>query len=317
MRILTLDDTLPAGATTVLTVGNFDGVHRGHQFLIAETLKRASEKKAVSAVVTFDPPTRAVIQKEGSHSLLSTFEEKAVLIGLSGIDYLVKVPFNGPVNRMEPETFIREILHDGLHMTGLVTGLGHTFGRNRAGNENFLHTIEGKYHFTTFVSDLLAHEGSTISSTQIREYVMHGRIADAVVRLGRPYLISVERTRGKKLGAKLGYPTLNFRSPPSRKVIPIPGVYAAEAEFKGVCEKGALYFGECPTLHERREVHFEFHSLRRGKEEIGEGERADLWLYSFIRNDSAFEGTGALAEQIGRDIETIRIFFAKEKMQWR
>jgi riboflavin kinase/FMN adenylyltransferase len=318
MRIVNINDSLRAGEATVLTVGNFDGVHRGHQALLQETVRRASEKKARSAVVTFDPPTRFVIEKEeSSNSLLTTFEEKILLIGRAGIDYLMCVPFDRAMRDKEPESFIQEILAGKLHMTGWVLGHGHVFGRNRTGNDIFLHAMEGKYHFSTLISDLLVQEGSVISSTQIRELVIEGRIAEAVRKLGHPYLIAVERTRGKKLGTRLGYPTLNFKSPPSRKVVPLPGVYAAELEYRGAVERGALYFGGCPTLHEHRENHFEFYSFNRGKGEVGEGERAHLWLYSFVRADSVFDGTGDLVIQIGRDIETIRTYFAKEKVQWR
>ena len=135
--------------------------------------------------------------------------------------------------------------------------------------------------------------------------------------LGHPYLISGERTRGLRIGTQLGYPTLNFKSPPSRKVIPPPGVYAAELEYKGKWERGALYFGDCPTLHERREVHFEFFSFERGELEVSEGDRACLWLYSFCRPDKVFAGTGELVKQITNDVETIKTFFTKEKVQWR
>jgi len=318
MHILTINDSLGHDESTVLTVGNFDGVHRGHQALIKATVRRASEKKATrSAVVTFDPPTRIVIGNEKGYNLLTTFEEKVRLIGFAGVDYLMRVPFDKAMSRKEPKAFIEDFLVRKLHIAEWVLGHGHAIGRNRAGNEKFLHTMESKYHFTTLVTDLLKQEGSAISSTQIRESITRGRIAEAVARLGHPYLISVERTFGEKLGTRLGYPTFNFKSPPSRKVIPLPGVYAAELEYQGGCEEGALYFGECPTLHEHREVHFEFHSFNRGKGEIGAGEQAYLWLYSFVRTDSAFAGTGELVKQIGRDIETIKTFFMKEKVQWR
>ena len=317
MRILTLNDSLGPDESTVLTVGNFDGVHLGHQSLIKETVRRASEKKVKSAVVTFDPPTRFFTRNGKGFHLLTTFEEKAQLIGLAGVDYLVRVPFDDAMRRKEPETFIEELLVRKLHMAEWVLGRGHAIGRNRAGNEKFLHTMESKYHFTTLVVDLLAQDGNAVSSTQIREFIVQGRIAEAIRKLGHPYLISVERIPGKKLGTKLGYPTFNFKCPPSRKVIPSPGVYVAELEYRGRVEEGALYFGECPTLHEHREVHFEFHSFHRGEAEIAAGEQAHLWLYAFIRPDRVFAGTGELVKQIAHDIEAIKTFFTKEKVQWR
>jgi riboflavin kinase/FMN adenylyltransferase len=317
MQILNVNEILPSGESSVLTVGNFDGVHLGHQKLLKEIVRRAAEKRVKSAAVTFEPHTRLVARHEKDYNPLTTFEEKARLIELAGVDYLMQVPFDNAMSGKEPEKFIEEILVRKLHMAEWILGHGHAIGKNRAGNEKFLHTMESKYHFTTRSIDLLAHDGDTISSTQIREYITHGRIAEAVMRLGHPYLISVERTAGKRIGTKLGYPTLNFKSPPSRKVIPVPGVYAAELEFRGRREKGALYFGDCPTLHEHREVHFEFYSFNRGKEEIPGGDRAHLWLFSFVRPDAVFAGTDELVKRIAQDVKNVKNFFQKEKVQWR
>jgi riboflavin kinase / FMN adenylyltransferase len=317
MKILTDKNSLPEGEKAVITVGNFDGVHRGHRKLLDEIVSRASGKNLKSVAVTFDPHTRLVAQKESGYNLLTTFEEKARLIELAHVDYLVRVPFDTAMSEMAPQSFIEEILVNKLHIAEWVLGKGHAIGKNRSGNENFLHTMESKYHFITFVTGLLEQDGSNISSTRIREFITQGRIAEAVLMLGHPYLISVERTRGRQIGTQLGYPTLNFKSPPSRKVIPPPGVYAAETEYRGSVERGALYFGDCPTLHEHREVHFEFFSFNRGKVEIKDGERALLWLFSFIRPDSMFDGTGELVKQITDDVTKIKTFFNKEKVQWR
>ena len=267
--------------------------------------------------MTFEPHTRYVASGGGGENQLTTFEEKARLIELSGVGYLLCIPFTRETSQQGPETFIQEVLVRQLHMAEWVMGPDHAIGRNRSGDQKFLHEMQGKYHFITFVADLLARKGTTVSSTQVREAVTRGHITEAVEMLGHPYLISVERTRGMKIGAKLGYPTLNFKSPPSRKVIPPPGVYAAELEIRGILEQGALYFGECPTLREHREVHFEFYSLNRGNEEIALGEGAHLWIYSFIRSDRAFDGTDGLVRQIAQDVETAKTFFNKEKVQWR
>ncbi len=316
MRILSLEDNLPAGQTSVVTVGNFDGVHRGHHKLLHEVVNRAKREGRAGVVVTFEPHTRLIASGEAYH-LLTTFEEKARLIELSGVENLVCIPFTGEMSRKGPETFIEEVLAGKLHMAEWVMGRGHTIGRNRSGDQKFLHEMQGKYHFITFVADLLTRKGETVSSTQIRDAVTHGRITEAVEMLGHPYLIAVERTTGKKIGTKLGYPTLNFKSPPSRKVIPPPGVYAAEMEYRGIIEQGALYFGECPTLREHREVHFEFYSFNRRKEEIAPGENAHLWVYSFVRADRTFGTTEELVRQISQDVETTKTFFNKEKVQWR
>jgi riboflavin kinase/FMN adenylyltransferase len=317
MRIHTSNESFSPDQRSVVTVGNFDGVHTGHRTLLQEVVARARSRGLVSAVVTFEPHTRQVAQGQSIYHLLSTLEEKSILIERSGIDTLVVVPFNEALSRQMPEMFVEEVLVNRLHIDEWVMGKGHAIGRNRAGDENFLRLMQGKYHFTTIVADLLAREGTVVSSTQIRDCIMQGRIAEAAVMLGHPYLISVERTRGRKLGTTFGYPTLNFKSPPSLKVIPPPGVYAAEMEYKGTYETGALYFGECPTLRERREVHFEFFSFDRGGFEIPEGDKANLWLHSFIRADLQFGSIDELVAGIGSDVKTVKTFFTKEKEQCR
>ena len=316
-----MDDALPANETSVLTVGNFDGVHRGHRMLLDSVMKRAAAGGRRAAAVTFEPHTRLVAIGQaapggGSHELLTTFEEKARLLEHAGLEYLMKIPFDTAMSRKSPEEFIDEVLAKRLHMAEWVLGHGHVIGRNNAGDEIFLQSMEGKYHFKTFIADLFAVGGTVVSSTLIREFITKGRIIEAVQRLGHPYLISVERTRGIRLGTALGYPTFNFKSPPSLKVIPPAGVYAAELEYEGRLECGALYFGGCPTFGENREVHFEFHSFSRGTAEIPEGRRADIWLYSFIRADKAFAGRNELVRQIDDDVEKIKAYFTKENKQW-
>jgi riboflavin kinase/FMN adenylyltransferase len=322
MRILSIDDSLPAGETAVLTVGNFDGVHRGHRALLDTVVRRALETGRRSVAVTFEPHTRLAavgpaVQGSGDHELLTTFEEKARLLELEGLDYLVKVPFDAAFSRKTPEEFIGEILSAKLRLKEWVLGHGHAVGRNRSGDENFLQSMEGKYHFKTFIADLYSVEGVAVSSTQIRELITSGRIADAVERLGHPYLFSVERTRGIQLGTTLGYPTLNFKTPPLRKVLSPAGVYVAELEFEGSIEQGALYFGGCPTFGGNREVHFEFYSFSRGTKEIPVGSRADIWVHAFIRPDRVFSGPAELTGQIKDDVERIKTYFTKENKQWR
>jgi riboflavin kinase / FMN adenylyltransferase len=317
LKILTINDTLPPGESCAVTIGNFDGVHLGHQKLLTEVVTRAAASGRKSVVITFEPHTRLVVEGETAYSLLTGFEEKARLIELMGVDYLMLLAFDKTMSEMEPDAFISRILVEKLHVVEWVMGTGHTIGRKRALNEIFLRETEDKYHFKTFVADLLAQNGSTVSSTQIRNFIAQGQIAEAVAMLGHPYLLSVERTRGLQLGTKLGYPTINFRKPPSRKVIPPPGVYAAELEYNGYLEPGALYFGASSTVPEHRDIHFEFFSFARGKEEIAEGDNAHLWLYSFIRKDTAFKTTDELVRQIAVDVQTIKTYFMKERKQWR
>lgn len=315
MKIIQQSENGPA-KSSVVTVGNFDGIHKGHEILIGELVKRARERDLNSIVVTFDPHTRLVLYPELQPFLLTTFEEKALLLERLGIDFLYRITFDKDFSQLPPDEFVEKTLVQRLNAVEWVMGEGHSVGKERSGGKKFVREAMGKYHITTFTADLFTHGEQVVSSTEIRKCIIDGRIADAVGMLGHPYLISAERTRGLKVGSQLGYPTLNFIRPSSQKVIPPSGVYAAELEFDGNVQPGALYFGDCPTF-DHRDVHFEFHSLELNGREPEVGQTAHLWLYKFIRKDKTFSNPDELVEGIKKDVFEIMTFFQEEKLQWR
>ncbi|MCL2689884.1 MAG: hypothetical protein FWE57_08585, partial [Chitinispirillia bacterium] len=183
--------------------------------------------------------------------------------------------------------------------------------KNRAFGKKNLHSEAAKYHINMFTAVLETFDKTVISSTQVRKLIHEGRVQDAVAMLGHPYLITVEREKGLKIGTQIGYPTFNFKKPGLQKVIPPVGVYAAEIETDGKKTRGALYFGDCPTFT-GREVHFEFHALGYCNREPAVGEAANLWLHRFIRSDIAFPNEKALADQIKIDTNIIKTYFSQE-----
>lgn len=312
MRVLGPDDVVPSAERCVVSVGNFDGVHCGHQRLIHEVVMRARQKHLKSALITFEPHTRQVVQPDVPLQLLTTFNEKALLIERAGIDYLLCIPFSEEFRHHPPEYFVEHILHHQLHAEEWVMGEGHGIGKDRSGEKIFLHTLLSKYHIIPFTADLLMHSETIISSTQVRVNVVQGHISEAISMLGHPYLISAVRTSGLKIGTELGFPTLNFLRPPSYKVLPPPGVYAAELEFDGCIWQGALYFGDCPTFVNRT-MHFEFHAFNNDTRFPVVGKEGTLWLYAFVRNDRSFLSKEELTVQIDTDVKTIKQFFIEEK----
>jgi riboflavin kinase/FMN adenylyltransferase len=312
MQVLDSGQQLAAGISCVVTVGNFDGVHKGHAMLMAEIVKRARSRGVASAVVTFEPHTRVILNPDLPTERLTTFDEKVHLIERCGVDYLVCMKFTPELSRESPESFVASVLANQLHSVEWVMGEGHGIGKDRSGGKNFLRTVLGKYHIIPFTADLLKNDDAIISSTQVRVQIVKGRLSDAVAMLGHPYLISVERIQGLKVGSQLGFPTLNFSRPTSQKVVPPPGVYAAELEYKGCVQTGALYFGDCPTFT-GRSVHFEFHAFEHEKPFPDIGENAKLWLGDFIRADRTFSTTGELVAQIENDVKTIQNFFRGER----
>jgi len=321
MKIITENDApLPPDQKTVVTVGNFDGVHLGHARLIARAVGLAKESGAAAAAVAFEPHTRSVVYPELSTMLLTTIAERAALMAEMEVDYLFLARFDEKFREMGQEEFIEKVLAGRLNASAWVMGEGQHVGRDREGGKKNLHFACGKYHISTFSEPPEMHGGVMISSTRIRGLVGEGRLREARELLGRPYLIAAQRVRGLGVASgRLDCPTLNFRMPEAGKVLPPAGVYAAELEIgMGVgvdtAKKrlfGALYFGDCPT-YEGREAHFEFHALNfdgKSAAEPAVGESVNLWLYEYIRPGIAFPNEAALKAQIAVDVERIRDIF--------
>ncbi len=311
MRVVRSLDQITDLKASVVTVGNFDGVHRGHAALFERVSREARSHNAAAVVLTFDPHTRSVVNPGTVQPILTTLEEKAVLIRPHGIDYLVCLPFNDSYARMDPEIFVEKILLDSLRSVGWVMGEGHSFGKNREGTPESLRRIVEKKHINVFVADSVIERTQTISSTSIRGYVSHGRMSEAIKGLGHPYLILARRIRGEGKGSQLGFPTLNFEQPPFPKVLPRAGIYAARLEYGTQTLAGALYFGSCPTFG-NRECHFEFFSLSTPVIDPPVGETVRLWVLDFVRTDKKFTNEGDLISQMEQDVLTIRTILQGE-----
>lgn len=295
----------------VVTVGNFDGIHRGHELLFERVIAEARARDALSMVVTFEPHTRSVLNPDAPLALLSTFEEKERLLSQSGVDVLVRLPFTESLRNLTAVEFVRDVLEQRLGACCWVMGSDHEFGKDRSGSKKSLHEWAVRNDITIFPVDLRAHGHRTISSTQVRQEIVQGNLGEAVSMLGHPYLIGARRIAGEKVGTRLGFPTLNFACSSPCKVLPPAGVYAARLECEQRRIVGALYFGDCPTFG-NRDIHFEFHMLEPCECEPALGERSWLWVSHFIRRDQRFETHGELIEAIQKDIENIQHYFSQE-----
>jgi riboflavin kinase / FMN adenylyltransferase len=310
MKIVRLNEAadLPIQGS-VVSVGNFDGVHKGHDVLIKEVVDRAKAHDLSSVIITFEPHTRLVLHPDAAQRVLSTLEEKAVLLEPYGIDYLACIPFDRRFASLSADEFIETILIRTFKTRQWIMGEGHRFGKNHQGNKNYSHYSQGKNHITRVLVNSMVVEKRVISSTEIRGKISEGRVEEAITKLGHPYLIVSQRISGLQKGTQLGYPTLNFAGPSSNKVLPPPGIFAAELEYGRNKWKGALYFGNCPTFGER-ETHFEFHVFDFRGNEPAEKEKANLWLYSTIRRDTAFHTADELTNAIQKDIIQIKNYFS-------
>jgi len=209
----------------VVTMGTFDGLHRGHQAVLAEVKRRARAAKLASVLVTFDPHPLAVVNPAAAPKLLTLPAEKEALVQAEGIDRFVLMPFTPAVAQLDAEAFVRRLC-DEYGMRELVMGYDHGFGRGRAGDVELVERLAGEQGFGMAVVDAVRDNGQPISSTLIRTAIAHGDLDSAARWLGRRYSIRGSVVRGAGRGRTIGIPTINLAPPDSRKLLPPDGVYA-------------------------------------------------------------------------------------------
>ena len=285
-----------------VTIGNFDGVHLGHQELFREVVRRSSEKGGCSVVVTFDPHPLRVLRPDGI-KLISTVEQKIEQIDRVGIDHLLIIPFDREFAATTAEQFVDMILMERIGMSELVVGYDYAFGKGRSGNIEFLKEQGRLRGFPVHVVEALYREDMLVSSTKIRELVGEGRMMDARSLLGRPYQIrGIVQVGKKRGGAEIGFPTANLEVNQD-DLVPRIGVYVTQVICEGKCYGGVLNIGYNPTFGEHKlvaETHiFDFNRDIYGKP-------IKLNLLKFIRDERKFGGISELAEQIGRDVVEAR-----------
>lgn len=234
---------------TVLTVGTFDGVHRGHWDVIAKLVKRARARGLPSVLVTFEPHPMDIVNPAAAPLLLTTRDEKLEVLAESGIDYLAVLPFTASLAAFSAEEFVETVLRRRFRFEELLIGYDHGFGRQRAGNVSVLRELGDKDGFMVEVVDAVAAaDGHSVSSTSIRRAVAGGDLDRARAGLGRPYSVSGKVVHGSQRGRSLGFPTLNLGAAPSRKLLPPEGVYAVRAQTPRGPAGGMLNLGPRPTF---------------------------------------------------------------------
>jgi riboflavin kinase/FMN adenylyltransferase len=234
---------------TVITVGTFDGVHRGHRDVIERLVRRGRERSLPSVLVTFDPHPMEIVNPAAAPPLLTTREEKLEVLAESGINYLAVVPFTPVLASFSAEEFVEKVLRQRFRFEELLIGYDHGFGRQRAGNVGVLRELGEKDGFKVEVVEAVAApDGHSVSSTSIRRAVAGGDLERGCAGLGRPYSVSGRVVEGEKRGRTLGFPTLNLGAPPSRKLLPPEGVYAVRVQTPRGPAGGMLNLGPRPTF---------------------------------------------------------------------
>lgn len=287
---------------TVLTIGNYDGVHLGHQKILAQVIQKAKEIQGTSIVMTFDPHPVKVLAPERDIRLLTTSEEKTRLIEAAGIDVLLFINFNREFAGMLPDDFVQTVLVEKLRVREIIVGTNYTFGKQKKGTIDLLRRRGEKYGFEVkAVRQVMVH-GNIVSSSAIRSLLLKGAVAEAANYLGRPYSIEGKVIKGKGRGQSLLHvPTANITSPV--EIAPREGVYAVRIGLKGKMYDGVANIGKNPTFG-NQEVSYEVHIFNFSGNLLGRDLRMNF--IDRIRGERAFPDVDKLVTQIRQDMDTAR-----------
>jgi len=310
VRIYKGIDELGEFKNSVVTIGTFDGVHKGHQKILSRLNKLADEISGESILFTFYPHPRMVVFPDNHNlKLIQTIDEKIDSLEKLGLDNLIIYPFTKAFSRLTAFEFVRDILVEKLKVKTLVIGYDHQFGRNREGDLEFLKETAKIFDFK--VEEISAEEVQevNVSSTKIRQSLLEGDIEKTNGFLGRPFRYSGVVVEGQKIGRTIGFPTANIEIKNQHKILPKDGVYAVRVQIGGALIDGMMNIGMNPTvlakesLEKKVEVHlFDFNS------EVY-GEHVAVFLYRYIRKEKTFSNLEALKSQLNDDSKKVRNFF--------
>ncbi len=295
----------------VLTIGNFDGVHLGHQEIFHRVIERARRTGGVAIVFTFEPHPIRVVRPGGGPPLITLYEQKVELIERYGIDVLICADFTPDFARIPAREFIRGLLVERIGMKEIMVGYDWAFGRNREGNIGLLIEMGAQLGFQACVLGPYSIEGIPISSTQVRQLVQEGGVVTAAKLLGRPYQVKGRVVRGRDRGGRLvGFPTANLKL--VDELWPKKGVYAVTVEYAGQTYKGVANIGHNPTFGDN-ELSVETHLLDFSGDIYGQTIR--LNIIERLRDEKRFPGPEDLHAQIAADIERSRTILSKHLVQ--
>lgn len=287
--------------SAVITIGNFDGVHIGHQALFHEVIERAEAIDGTAIAMTFEPHPIRVISNNGHPPLITLYEQKSELIGKAGIDVLICIPFTMDFAALSARSFVEDILVKRIGMKVIIVGQDYTFGNKREGNVELLKQYADEMGFEVVVADWIQSstvENDRISSTAIRELVTNGHMGKAGKMLGRNYQIRGTVAHGRDRGGKLlGIPTANINL--HDELCPKVGVYAVIVRYDGQRYPGVANIGYSPTFDDHVFT-VEAHILDFKKDIYGE--KIMVNFVQRLRDEIKFSGISELVEQIGRDI---------------
>jgi riboflavin kinase / FMN adenylyltransferase len=290
-----------------LTIGVFDGLHRGHRLLVEATVRAAREMEGAAWVATFDPHPDTVVRGSEPRPWITPPEERKALLHGLGIDRVEVIRFSREIQDLLPEEFLDRILGEGAPLRVLVVGPDFKMGKNRVGDHAYLEALGASRGFEVREIPFLEGEGGKLSSTLLRREIEAGRLEEAAAILGRPYALEGTVGSGAGRGAGLGYPTANLELPPL-KLLPAPGIYLSENQLGSKTYPGLTYVGRAGTFGPgpvRVEVHLlDFNESLRGK-------TLRTLLTARLRADQVFDSPEKLIEAMDNDLARARAWWGE------
>jgi riboflavin kinase/FMN adenylyltransferase len=291
----------------VLALGNFDGVHRGHRKILERVRRVAGERAATSVVMTFDPHPPRVVRPDKAPPLLMTTPQKLEAIADAGVQGAAIVRFSTELSRWDPETFVRNVLVDWLHVGEVWVGANFLFGHDRSGNFSMLRVLGSRYGFKAEKIDPVRYKDFVVSSTRVRRLVSEGRVDEAGALLGHQYFVDGTIMRGDQRGRTLGFPTANLCS--ENELLPPHGVYATTARIGSLVYPSVTNIGTRPTVDQSGRTVIETHVFNLDRDLYGQPMR--IGFVQRLRDERAFESLDALRAQIDADCQRARVLFAR------
>ncbi|HEY2824908.1 MAG TPA: riboflavin biosynthesis protein RibF [Gemmatimonadales bacterium] len=285
------------GRGTVVTVGSFDGVHRGHRSVLQEIARRAQRGHRRSVLVTFEPHPMEIVNPQAAPLLLTLSAERREVLAQSELDGVMFLAFTPELARATPGEFVRMLL-DRLHLAELVIGFDHGFGRGRAGDVGVLEQLGRELGFRVDVVPAVTIDGRPVSSTLIRRAVAGGDLETAAKFLGRHYAMTGTVVHGAGRGRGLGYRTINLAPPERRKLLPPDGIYAVKVEWPGGAAGGMMHQGPRPTFNEAERT-LEIHLFDTDLDLYGQSVKV-MWV-TRLRDVLSFPTPDALRAQLDKD----------------
>jgi riboflavin kinase/FMN adenylyltransferase len=301
------DDPPPKWGQPVLALGNFDGLHRGHMKIIDRVRRRAGERAGTPAAMTFDPHPPRVVRPDKAPLLLMTKAQRLEALARAGMQGVAVVRFTPELSQWEPETFVRTVLVEWLHIVEVWVGANFLFGHERAGNFSVLRTLGARYGFRAEKIDPVRYKDFVVSSTRIRRLVGEGRVDEAGALLGHHYFIDGTVTRGAGRGRQLGFPTANLAT--ENELSPPPGVYATTVTIEGIVHPAITNVGFRPTFGDVDRVTIETHIFDVDTDLYDD--RVRLSFVQRLRDERAFPDADALRAQIEADCRAARRLFGR------